>query len=811
MVSFRPNAIPSLDVTPVFFIFINVNHDVGFESSESIPISLGYILATLKARGWDGIILDDLRDRPLTLNSLEKYIVRFDPAVVGFTAYQSTMHRIRFLCRYIKSRHRRIKIILGGPQAVLMPSAALAELEDVDALVRQDGEVVMPAVARALIAGQPLQTVQGITCRCAGGIMDTDPGPEPPDDLDAYASPYLSNLLNLEGKDTAILISSRGCSHFCRFCITPGICKGRVRFHSVQRTLEEMELLEKRGIQRFWFADPNFTEDPERTEKLLAEKIGRRIAAPFWFQTRSDLVDPPLLAKLREAGADTVAFGLESGSPTILARTNKGIELERLRENITAALSLGLEAELFTIYGLPGETIEDARQTLDFVRSLGIPIHSNSGSQQMQLYFGSVYSRNPARFGFRPLPGYRPGYLSIGDEYETQSMTRAHFRKVRNMWALANEQIERDVYFKQRVFEILDFLLSNREDLAEEPAFHAYGALTSSTIEEFGLLHQFLEGYASLNGGGGIAVDELISSLSFFKDSNEPAGPMDRVIFDSRSWINGVPFTGISGKYWDVLLGRDLLLPAFEEGFLGARENDEISFSFVFPDDYSDEDLTGKEVKVQAKIRKVFKSVKAHTLEEVRNLASLNRYPFPDLDLLKDQNEILYYFALRDAEPETLVKTPSHFLMLVHKLAKLGKREQVSRLAGTLDGKPAALVALADTLTAAGKCAWADEYYSAVGSSQPSRVAKRAMCMLAMDEPSRALALLQTVPEEDSLEFRQALLECLKKAAPESKRIPSLSHHLLDLRVRAALDREAMSRLGTAALSPIVHGEPRRF
>lgn len=171
------------------FLFINVNHDVGYESSESIPISTGYILAALKADGCEGIILDDLRDRPLTLKNLEKWIRRIDPRVVGFTAYQSTMSRIRFLCRYIKSRHRKIHVVLGGPQALAMPSKALEALGDVDVLVRGEAEVVLPAMARKLQAGERLESVEGITCKCDGRITDTGPGPEPPQDLDNYPSP----------------------------------------------------------------------------------------------------------------------------------------------------------------------------------------------------------------------------------------------------------------------------------------------------------------------------------------------------------------------------------------------------------------------------------------------------------------------------------------------------------------------------------------------------------------------------------------------------------------------------------------------
>lgn len=790
------------------FLFINVNHDVGYQSSESIPISLGYIVAAVKAEGGRGVILDDLRDRPLTFKNLEKWILRLDPAVIGFTAYQSTMQRVRFLARYIKSRHRKIHVVLGGPQIVAMPSDSLEELEDVDVLVRTDGELVMPAMARALAGGQALESVPGITCRCGGGILDVDLGFDPCTDLDTYPSPYLTGLLNLEGKDTAILLSSRGCSHACWFCITPHICRGRVRFHSVTRTADEMEYLAARGIQRFWFADPNFTEDRARTEALVEEKMRRGITTPFWFQTRVDLIDPDLMQKLRAAGADTVAFGLESGSPGVLARTNKRIQLEQLRENVLAARALEMEIELFTIFGLPGETVDDSRRTLEFVRSLGIPIHSNSGSQQMQLYFGSLYQKKPARFGFKPLPKYRPRYLSIGDQYETASMTRDDIKKVRDMWTLANEQMEQDVYYKQRLFEVLDFLLENRAYLDREPACYAFGALASCALEEFDLLADFLDGYGRLPGVNPTDAAELISSLHFFRQTDGPAGPTDRVIFDSRSFMDGVPFTGISGKYWDVLLGRGLLLESFEQAFVGCRCEDELAFEFTFPDDYFEEDLRNRTVEVHAKVRKIFTMVQPASVEEVRRLGICNRYEFSDLDLLRENNEILYYFALRDTDPRTLVKTPSHFLSLVHKFAKLGKKDRIEGLADALDGSQEALGALADTLAAAGKFKWALDYYGRLSDGGQAVVLKRARCLIAVEDAAAGLQVLKDLPEGSGLEFQQVLLECLKNAHPTSNRIPSLEHHVLDLRVEAALERETIPVSGAHLAKPVVHGVP---
>src|SRR3990170_8217811 len=129
------------------FVFINVNSEKSLTSSDTIPLSMGYILAHLKQMGHGGVIIDDLRDKPLSIHGLEKWINRLEPEVVGFSAYQSNMERIRFFCHYIKSHHSEVRILLGGPQAIFMPSAGFRHLEEVDIVCRGEGETVTAAIA----------------------------------------------------------------------------------------------------------------------------------------------------------------------------------------------------------------------------------------------------------------------------------------------------------------------------------------------------------------------------------------------------------------------------------------------------------------------------------------------------------------------------------------------------------------------------------------------------------------------------------------------------------------------------------------
>jgi radical SAM superfamily enzyme YgiQ (UPF0313 family) len=237
--------------------------------------------------------------------------------------------------------------------------------------------------------------------------------------------------------EEAVLITSRGCPHRCLFCTTPAAC-GPIRCHTVERVLDEVELVARRGSGRLWFADPNFSFSRTRTEALLEGILRRGLEVSMWVETRADLVDEELLSLMRRAGVHTVAMGLESAVTAVLGRLGKALDPERLRWAVTAARAARLEVELFSLYGLPGESLKDALATLAFVRSLGVPIRGNSNAQQMQLYFGSSVSDDPAAHGVRPTCDQRPPYLSVGAEFETAWMDRDDIAAVRAAWRAAS-------------------------------------------------------------------------------------------------------------------------------------------------------------------------------------------------------------------------------------------------------------------------------------------------------------------------------------------------------------------------------------
>ena len=623
-------------------------------------------------------------------------------------------------------------------------------------------------------------------------------------DMDLFPSPYLSGVINLKGKNMASMLTSRGCEHVCKFCVTPFVNSMKIRYHSVERVLDEMEYIVSKGVGRFWIADPNFTASRERTLELLKGKIERGIKAPFWFQTRCDLVDEDLLKDLKEAGAFIVGFGLESASPGVLDETGKEIGLDHLRKMVNVAQSLGIDVELFSMYGLPGENIEDVRKTLNFVRSYKIPIYANSYSQQLQLYFGSIYERNPEKYGFKVIPKYRPAYLSVWHDYETDDLKIKDLKKIHNIWALANEEVGSAVRARERSFDTLNFLLANEEDLRDEKEFYEYGAIISARLEERSLLKKFVNEYIKQLNPDKLTLKRFLSILPVFKETKGEATGSSRVIFDCYSEMGGIPFGGVKAGYWDLILGQNQFLPSFEAGFIGVRKDEEKVFDFTFPHDYNPPELRGNTVTVRIKVLGVFNPVNLKSVSDLNSLDIFNRYQLPDLERLRKEDVVLHYLALKEIPEKDLVAMPTHFLMLVLQYAKLHRTGDIRRMAKLMGESEKVFIILGDTLGSAGRFREAVHYYDMADSGQPEVLLKKAKALYMGGDTQGSLDILNSMPEEDNLEYLTVVLECLKVLQPDSERIPVLDRRVLDLMVTSALEGET-SDTGKN-IQTVVHG-----
>lgn len=426
-----------LTVSPLFHIDDLVNvllFEINPFVPASTPISLGYIASFLKSKGFTVRVMTLGQDTFASRALLCRLVRDFQPALVGLTAYQRTMLYVIGLAGLVKSVDANIKVAIGGPQATFMPSAAFAELPDIDYICRSAGEVTLLNIAQAIQNGTPFSNVLGASYRDAGGAIHDTESIDGFANLDAYPSPYLDDIFDYERMSEAIMLTSRGCPHNCLYCYTPPAFNRKVRFHSVDRVMEEIKWIKRKGVKRLWFADPNISFKPTRLTELIDRILSEGLESEMWLQTRADLVTPDLMRQMRRAGVSTIAFGLESASERVLSRLDKQVSIQTVADAIRLAQAEDIEVELFTMFGLPHETFGDAVKTLEFVKENNVKIMGNTNSQQMQIYFGTPMARHYADYNIRPLNNDRPAYLSIGCQYETDHMTHDEIQKVQELW-----------------------------------------------------------------------------------------------------------------------------------------------------------------------------------------------------------------------------------------------------------------------------------------------------------------------------------------------------------------------------------------
>ncbi|OIP30422.1 MAG: hypothetical protein CO106_10450 [Deltaproteobacteria bacterium CG_4_9_14_3_um_filter_44_9] len=401
----------------------------------STPISIAYIAAFLRGHGFRVNIMNIGENTPFSLHLLSSCIRDFKPGLVGFSTYQRNILSVIGLANYIKSFDPKIRIAIGGPQATFMPSSALQPMGSIDYICREEGEIALLNIALAIRDGIDNTVISGSSCKCEDGLFYDGPSVEGYSDLDRYPSPYLHNdLIDFSNLEEAILFTSRGCPYGCVFCYTPNAFKRKVRFHSVERAIEEIEWIYRKGIKKFWFADPSFSINIDRIDQLMGEILRRNLKIQIWLETRADLVNNELVKKMKAAGVYLVAYGLESASKKVLEGLKKNISLNDMRRAIKLTQKHGIDVELFTQYGLPNETFDDAMKTLQFLKENDVKIRGNSNSQQMQVYFGTDVFNSYHEFGVRPLEKNIPAYMSIGKQYETEHLSSEELKKIRLIW-----------------------------------------------------------------------------------------------------------------------------------------------------------------------------------------------------------------------------------------------------------------------------------------------------------------------------------------------------------------------------------------
>ncbi|MBW2107425.1 MAG: radical SAM protein [Deltaproteobacteria bacterium] len=771
---------------PAHILFVHVNRLAPRRSPDTIPISAASILAYLNAHGFSGNILGDFADAPLHPRELAGVIRAQRPVVLGFTAYQENMEQIRLWARLAKKVAPEIKVVLGGPQATFMPAEALLQMPEVDFLCRGEGEQVMLGLVKALVQGADPAAVAGV-CMCREGETLETGFVSGPKNLDLYPSPYLTGLIDLRHKQRAILLTSRGCAYDCAFCYTPKASRKTVRYFSVERIIEEMQYLKAHGVSAFWFADTNFSVSRKRLVTFLEAVIRDVPDISFWCQTRYDLMDRELLALLKQAGAESVAYGLESANPSVLERINKPIDLDRLSAVIRLTQQVGIRVELFSMFGLPGETFEQALATLSFVQANRVAVEGNSISQQVHLFFGTPMALEPETYGIRLLPRTRPAYMSACRDFETDAMSAEEIRRVSLIWRLNRADFKKDIKQGQNLFRRAAFLTRHHDLLADRAEATCFLAEIYLRLEEYEAAAVQMEALESRFGGDPAVQEFLQGTFICFALSNRRAQAQMRVIFDCQGSVAGRVIAPTCGRFQEAVLGESRLVPGFSEQMVGLAPGDSTRFEVSFPSDYEEKEVAGKTVTFRVHVYAVLEPVAVERYERIAQLGIQNAYPLEDLEELRQHNINLYYMAVNSAVGRGLVPQFPDALMLINLYLKLGFVERAVALVGQFPEDPGLMGRIAHVFFINGRPREALEFLDSAGQFGDREDMLRAQALYDLGRFEEAEALVGALGSARHVPLAQLRVALAERLSLPLETYLERQEALLDARANAML------------------------
>lgn len=314
------------------------------------------------------------------IESFGCHLATLQPRFVGVTTTTENRFQSFDVLRTVKQVHPGVTTVIGGPHITNAAADTLAHLSFIDVAVRGEGEYTALGLARAIEADRSFDTIEGISYRHADGsivhnkprtpIASLDELPFPARHLVDHAAYRFSVDVPGRGRlPAANLMTSRGCPFSCNFCATPANWGRKVRTMSVERVLEEIDLVyHQYGARVLWFYDDTFNVNRKRVIAICEGILAQNFDVSWFCEVRIDLLDRELLTIMKRAGCFHIGFGVEAGSERVRREIiGKDFDVDQARMVISWCNDVGIIANPFFVISHPTETRAELNETLQLM------------------------------------------------------------------------------------------------------------------------------------------------------------------------------------------------------------------------------------------------------------------------------------------------------------------------------------------------------------------------------------------------------------------------------------------------------------
>ena len=396
------------------------------------PLWLALTAAFLREQGFRVAVID-AEAQNLDVNETVRQALSLDPllaavVVSGTNPSASTMNMLGAgaISSKIKELAPEMAVCLTGLHVSALPERTVRE-ETADFVVQGEGLRTFPPLIDMLKTQSPcFKGIPGLWYREDGQVVPSVM-PEMWADLDSLPMPAW-DLLPMERyrahnwhcfddvtrrQPYATLYTSLGCPYNCSFCCINALFgEHRLRTRGVDAVLAEIDFLVSRyGVRNIKIMDELFAVNEKRVLELCDGIASRGYDLNFWAYARVNTVSERMLAAMKRAGVNWIAYGFESGSKRVIEDVTKGYKLDQVLRVAQMTYDQGQHICANFIFGLPEDDYDSMQETFALMQEINAEwanIYSAMAYPGSRLYDDAVTSGAPLPATWNGFSQYAP-------------------------------------------------------------------------------------------------------------------------------------------------------------------------------------------------------------------------------------------------------------------------------------------------------------------------------------------------------------------------------------------------------------------
>lgn len=310
-------------------------------------IALRYLFANLENLQEQSVILEFVINED---NSrIAEQILKYNPKIVGIGVYIWNAKDIEQIVKIIKKISPKTFVILGGPEVSYEPLRV--DFSKADFIIQGESEKPFFELCRKILNNEK------ITNKIFTPVMQN---------FEQLETPYkFYNEDDIQNRHI-YFEASRGCPFHCEFCLSS--IDNKMRYLKIERVLEELEYLWKRGARNFKFIDRTFNVRIEFGIAILEYFLAKDEDYFLHFEVIPDNFPQSLkdlIIKFRQNSLQ-LEVGLQTLNLEVAQNIKRNLKIDKIKENLhflNNQTNAHLHVDL--IVGLPGESLDSFGKNLD--------------------------------------------------------------------------------------------------------------------------------------------------------------------------------------------------------------------------------------------------------------------------------------------------------------------------------------------------------------------------------------------------------------------------------------------------------------